>query len=287
MSDYAVLMKRLAFSELQFRHAHFYCTWTHVAVGERTFVHTHDFPEVFFVVEGGGVHHVNARPQVIGTGDLVWVEAADVHFFEGTGGGLLRFVNLALEPRWWRTFSGLFVQDLGFQEPGRGPEARLWSLRADDRARAEAVLGRLVLGRRAEDADLIGALLQVSAMLGRARVDAGPRPPAWLKDLVGMMREAGNCARPLAWWQAKAGCSKEHLARCCRQHYNRTLTDLLNEARIARAQAKLMERRETVASIALATGFDHLGHFYALFKKATGHSPLEWQRLQTNATVPR
>ena len=117
---------------------------------------------------------------------------------------------------------------------------------------------------------------------------AGDDPvPGWLSDLAALMRNPDLVAKPIGWWQAKAGCSKAHLARCCRKYFGRTLTDLLNEARIAGAKSRLLLGQETVAAVAGEVGFENLGHFHAVFRNRTGCTPVQWRRRQANSTVPR
>jgi AraC family cel operon transcriptional repressor len=287
---YTVLMQRLVFSSLLLPllpHPHFHCDSTRVAAREITFEHSHDFSELFLVTAGRGLHRVNGGRQELQAGDLLWVEADDAHFYEGPETGELQFLNLALEPGWWARFRGLFAPP---SEPGRwrsGGLPRPRHLQRDSFARVEQALQALVRVGPLDDWQLISALQASLPLLVQGDEEKADKAPAWLKMLVGLMREPKLVANPLSWWQAKAGCSKEHLARSCRKHYGKTLTDMLNAARIAQVQARLLGGKETVSTLALELGFEHIGHFHALFKAHTGCTPLEWQRRQTQATVPR
>jgi AraC-like DNA-binding protein len=280
-------MQRLRFSALDLQQPHFHCGWTRVGIGERTFRHTHDFPELFFVTSGRGRHLVNGGSQDLGDGDLVWIEADDAHSFEGSGPDGLRFINLALEPGWWSGFRRLFTPacDPASTRASRAPT--VCRLKPDEFSRVEAALRALLTGRHVEEWMLILALREVLPAILRGHGDADEPIPRWLGDLAALMRSPDLVAKPIGWWQAKAGCSKSHLARCCRKHFGRTLTETLAEARIAEAHARLLLGRKTVAAIAAEVGFENLGHFYSVFKRRTGCTPVEWRRRQANSTVPR
>jgi AraC family cel operon transcriptional repressor len=280
-------MQRLKFSALDLQQPHFHCAWTRVGIGERTFRHTHDFPELFLVTSGRGRHLVNGVGQELADGDLVWIEADDAHGFEGLAPGGLRFINLAIEPGWWDGFRRLFnpACDPASVRASRAPA--VCRLKPDEFSRVETALRALLMGRHVEDWLLILALREALPAILHGHGDADDPVPRWLGDLAALMRSPELVAKPIGWWQAKAGCSKSHLARCCRKHFGRTLTETLAEARIAEAQARLLLGRKTVTAIAAEVGFENLGHFHSVFKHRTGCTPVEWQRRQANSTVPR
>ena len=280
-------MQRLRFSALDLQQPHFHCAWTQVGIGERTFRHTHDFPEMFLVTSGGCLHRVNGGSQELAGGDLVWIEADDAHDFEGLAPGGVQFINLAIEPGWWAGFRSLFSTtcDPASSRVSRAPT--VCRLKPGEFSRVETALRALRMGRPLEDWLLILALREALPAILRGQ-GAGDDPvPGWLSDLAALMRNPDLVAKPIGWWQAKAGCSKAHLARCCRKYFGRTLTDLLNEARIAGAQSRLLLGQETVAAVAGEVGFENLGHFHAVFRNRTGCTPVQWRRRQANSTVPR
>ena len=117
--------------------------------------------------------------------------------------------------------------------------------------------------------------------------DAGhPAAPDWLVALMRDLDNPAHLAEPIGWWQQRSGRSKEHLARACRRHCGASLTELLQRARIARAQRLLATGEAKVTTLAFAVGFGHLGYFHSVFKRQTGLTPRQWQRRHA-ATVPR
>jgi len=113
-----------------------------------------------------------------------------------------------------------------------------------------------------------------------------PELPEWLAALLRDLDDPEKLVEPMGWWQRRSGRSKEHLARACRRFCGASLTELLQRARITRAQRLLATGEAKVTTTAFAVGFGHLGNFHAVFKRQTGLTPRQWQRRHA-ATVPR
>ncbi len=57
-------------------------------------LHTHDFPEIFYVLQGTGQHWVNGQALPLSAGSLIWVRPHDCHTLCGQS-GKLHFINIA------------------------------------------------------------------------------------------------------------------------------------------------------------------------------------------------
>jgi AraC family cel operon transcriptional repressor len=284
-------MRRLKFTDLGGRRQFHHVAATRVRPGERTTEHTHDFPELFLILEGSGVHAWNGRQYRLARGDLVLILAADSHQYRCGENETLRFVNLALAPRWWGSFETL----LGADAPPSDPARRHRKLGARDLAVCTRVLDRLLSG----DSDGAGALVaavgiltdavlasqETAALVPEADLSAAPE---WLARLVYEMEGADSAVQPLGYWQKRSGRSPEHLARSCRRYLGVTLTEMVHRARLNRARAGLRGGEGKIADVALEAGFNNLGHFYRTFRRAEGCSPRKWSRTRGAAsTVPR
>jgi AraC family transcriptional regulator, dual regulator of chb operon len=275
---------RLLFNRLPRRREHCHAAVTRLGVRTITASHTHDFPECFLVLAGSGWHCREGHRAALMPGQLAWVEPADVHWFE-TAGEPLEFANLAFAPAWWRQ-----CRQLG--RPRLDPAAnRLVPVALDPATRSflEGGLPALLGEQGDRGGQLLAWLMRAVDVLAAAKADAAPvaTPPAWLGALLRDLAEPAFLVEPIGWWQQRSGRSKEHLARACRRHCGATLTELLQRARIARAQRLLLAGDMKITTLAFETGFGHLGHFHAVFKRETGLPPSEWQRRHAVATVPR
>lgn len=277
-------MRHLVFEHLPGRREHYHCGVTRVAPGMTTFLHDHDFPEMFLVRDGAGTNQLRDGGRSVEAGMLVWIKPADRHSL-ATGTQSMEIINLALAPRWWKHFRELFRSGL---DPDAAGEPVAVHLNADEAARLDEAWIQLLAPGVGEDWQLLQAVKLGAEFLHRPKPADTPRnPPAWLEELRHLMRNPLHLGQTVNWWQNRSGCSREHLARSCRKYYGRTLTELLNDARIAWIRQELLSSRKTVTALAMDAGFSHLGHFHALFKSAVGTTPGEWQRQNAAAIVPR
>ncbi len=61
--------------------------------------------------------------------------------------------------------------------------------------------------------------------------------------------------------------------------YGRPVSQYMKEKRIEKAKELLTESAESIGTVSLLCGYEHQGKFGAVFKAATGSSPLEYRRL--------
>lgn len=281
-------MQRLLFADLMVRRRrHHHIAITPLDPHQVTYEHTHDFPEIFLVTSGEGVHERNGRPEPLKPGTLVFVPASDRHRYR-TAAQAMRFHNLAFAPDWWRAFSQLVG------EPR--PTASLRRLPPAQQADATALLDGLL----ATDAPSVAHLLATAAglwrLLAEGALPAGVLPdhralvvpPEWLARLVADWRDPELLREPIAFWQKRSGRSPEHFARTCRRYFGAPPTELLNRARIERVKALLRAGESKVLHATLEAGFQNLGFFYRVFRRLEKCSPREWlARQNTVSAVPR
>lgn len=69
-----------------------------VAPGERTYRHRLARQEVYYLLEGEGVMHVDAESRMLAAGDTVLIPAGAVQWIENRGAAVLRFIALVSPP---------------------------------------------------------------------------------------------------------------------------------------------------------------------------------------------
>jgi AraC family cel operon transcriptional repressor len=124
-------------------------------------------------------------------------------------------------------------------------------------------------------------LLELDATLEEAA--RGDGLPPWLAAALRRDEVRFGGVADLA---AAAGCSREHLARVCRDVLQQTPTQLLTHARLDHAAALLERSRRPVLEVALDSGFSNLGHFHARFKQRFGRTPLKYRQHQQAVAMP-
>jgi AraC family cel operon transcriptional repressor len=246
----------------------------------RTKVHDHDFHEAFLVLEGRGTHYLNGQALPMAPGDLVAIRPEDRHWFETEAEGSLLFSNMAVSAPWHAACLTVL---------GREDAAVSRSRALEDRATRELAALMERAGRHEATAPL-AATAAWQAVLGHldpARLrEPEATPPAWLLEWrEGVRRHPEHLVEPIAFWQARAGRSPEHLARSCRRYFRQSPSEVINEARVEHAKRLLGTTDAKVITVALEAGFNNMAHFHRLFAKATGATPRRWRRSR-GQTVP-
>jgi AraC-like DNA-binding protein/mannose-6-phosphate isomerase-like protein (cupin superfamily) len=253
--------------------------------GPRAFpVHGHDFPEVFWIVRGRGIHQINGEQVPLQPGMLVCIRPTDVHGFISDESGVLIY-NVAIRPsllrqtkRRYFPHADTFWNLCAGKIPHHGQISReqitelnkaFDQLSASDCStfHGERFLLNLLF--------LIHSKQQPEA----ATVAAGlPDLPDWLAGaLRRWMEDPENFVKGTPSLAKMAGRSPEHVARVLRQSTGKSPTDWLNEARMGYAAKQLHLSNRTILDIAMDCGFNSLGHFYAIFQKAHGCSPRSYR----------
>lgn len=72
--------------------------------GQGTRLHKHDYDEVVYVIEGRSTWTVNGRELQATAGDVLVVHAGEPHKFVNSGDGILRQIDLHLNPEFETTW---------------------------------------------------------------------------------------------------------------------------------------------------------------------------------------
>jgi len=71
--------------------------------GRGTRLHNHDYDEVVYVIEGRSTWTVNGQEQEAHAGDVLVVHAGEPHKFVNSGDGVLRQIDIHLNPEFEAT----------------------------------------------------------------------------------------------------------------------------------------------------------------------------------------
>lgn len=127
---------------------------------------------------------------------------------------------------------------------------------------------------------LEGLALELVAVCSRgATISRDRGVPAWLRRVRDVLHD--HLSQPLGLndLSVVAGVHPSHLARAFRKHYRCSIGEYQRKARLERAIVKLSSSTVPIAQTALELGFYDQSHFSKTFKRETGLSPLQFQRL--------
>lgn len=248
-------------------------TWREVPL------HGHDFPELFFVVCGAGVHRANGRRTSLAEGDLVLIRPGDRHSLQAEKDSPFSIINLAFEND-TLVFLGTryFPDQPGFPGVKRaGPQVFRLSERSREWLRGELELlerqpaTRLVLERL-----LLNLLVEVMPGMAPAPASEGSLP-VWLEQACGKSRRGDPLVKGPREFARLAGRSLEHVSRVMRARTGRTPTEFVNEVRLDHAAAMLLSGAKEIVDVAGDCGFQSISHFYSCFRNRFGMSPRKYR----------
>jgi AraC family cel operon transcriptional repressor len=239
-------------------------------------MHTHDFPEVFWIESGQATHEINGVTQKLSPGDMVFIRPADRHQLLTADSEGFEMVNIA--------FPAVVLTDL----LSRHAEVRaLHSLKAANpktlklsphqiRSLSEEVrkLASGPANRMAIERLLLGIYLLTTTPAMSPSLEA---LPDWLARACQEIDRPENFVEGVPAFTRLCGRSPEHVARSCRSALGKSPTDIVNAAKLNFAARELRIGTKTIIEISLESGFNNLAHFYELFKASQGETPRRYR----------
>lgn len=248
-------------------------------------VHRHDFPEVFWITRGSGIHRINGEERPIHRGVIVFIRSRDTHGFSSDAQGVV-VQNIAIHPS---TVDFLkrryFLHDDSFWNGSAVPVPHHYEVGSDQLDTLQESFHQLSLA----PADIFHAERFLLNLLHQLHV--APRL-AESQTLQGCHDLPGWLAHALTRWRSDvrylsegtptlarlAGRSSDHVSRVLRECTGRTPTDWLNAMRIHHAAKQLEVTNRGILDISMECGFSSLGYFYTVFQQAHGCAPGVYRR---------
>ena len=254
------------------------------------FMHSHNYFEVFLVLDGTAIHLVNGESFPIVKGSLVLMRPKDEHCYLEPISGDYHFINLILRTELVQSIAAFLGTGFAFVTDTEVPMPPARTLASVDFDRLRKTLEDLMLyprtdGEKYNTAFKLAAAETLSCFFKYAdrRDDLGI--PAWLRQLMLHMHREENYVRGLPALYALSQYSPEHLCRVFRKHLHMSPTTYLSSIRLQEAAKRLIYTDEPIIDIACGVGFDNLSYFYRRFKSWYGISPRRYRELSRSAPV--
>jgi AraC family transcriptional regulator len=131
----------------------------------------------------------------------------------------------------------------------------------------------------------------------RPQRERATAPPGWLHAALELLYDRYSEDLTVAQIAAAVGVHRVHLARTFRRHFGCTPGEFARFRRLEQSLALLLDKRSSLAEVALRSGFADQSHFSKAFARCLGLSPGEYRssvgrnggalsRLQIDKTVP-
>ena len=244
--------------------------------------HSHDYFELFLVDHGTAHHLVNGSVQRLKRGSIVFVRPDDSHSYDETSEDF-EIINMLIPGD---TVQALFNYLGDGFDPGRLLASPLPpTAQVAQREHEEIVkdLEQLILSRRirrtSSDSMFRVTLLRIIVSCFPILPDTKKTEiPIWLHWLILEMMKKENFTEGFPAMTRLVGKSGEHISRSCRKYLHKSPTELINDFRLEHAARAIASTNVRIVDISADVGFESLSHFYHLFKKAYGVSPLGFRK---------
>lgn len=277
-------MDTLVWTRIEPRGYHLHAMGTRFTPRSPMIAHGHDYAEILLVTSGRGTHTLNGGRYPVRAGDCFVIRPGDAHEM-GVERDELSIVNVAFPAGVWRS--------LGRRYGGQCPE--LFRSRpglAHFDAETTRAMGARMLAladgprdRLAIDRFVLSVTAHWPGVVAPARFGE-PRCPDWLQHALNQIVEPEHFRNGTAGFVRLARRSPEHTARCLRRLTGRTISQVVNDARLDYAAAELRLTGRPILEIVDNCGFSGPARFYELFTRRFGTSPRRY-RVHHQRVTPR
>lgn len=238
-------------------------------------LHNHDFYEIFWILEGEGIHYINKTEQKITKGTICFIRPDDSHTFAPvSASGGLTITNIAFQQDTFDHLSQRYPElikkyFLSTQLPEviNLPVQQLQQL---------SQLTDQVLSKEKNNLVLDNFWTNIFLLVDKSKTKDSSAP-YWLNYAVEKFQTPGQLKKGAQGFVALTGKNKDYVNRTVRKFYNLTTTDFTNKLKLNYAARQLSMTNESIKSVAYNCGYMNLGHFYKTFKKYYGSTPSEYR----------
>lgn len=261
------------------------------AAGSSGPLHSHDFWEAMYVLEGSGEHQLGEERRPLQAGQLLLIRPSDCHAIRSRQGSRLLYVNVAFPASTWRAFCEVAGVEGSFSAWSQALTPPTLALAGPDAEKC-AELFHEALHAFTGGPTRLDLCRFFSELLRQLSERALPRPeghvthPIWFKRALAAMEAPENLRTGLPRLRELCRVSPAYLARKFKQELGVSPTEYLNELRLRRAALLLRTTALEVIDVAQECGFENLSYFYRLFRTRYGCPPKAFRRMVGEQIAP-
>jgi AraC family cel operon transcriptional repressor len=245
-------------------------------------LHSHNFFEIFLLIEGKIEHIVNGHHITLLDGSMTLIRPNDAHYYRPISGCDCQIINLAVARRaidelFYYLGEGFSPQRILASE--LPPTVNLApSIKDQVKAKLEQ-LHSIPVRSGANQRTALRMLLfdLMTHYFPLATQETNKELPDWLQQTCEEMQKPHNLALGVPRMLQLSAVSPEHLSRTVRKFFNQTPTNYVNQLRLTYAANLLTHSDRAILEIASDVGFESLSYFYTLFKEQYGQTPRQFR----------
>lgn len=244
--------------------------------------HSHDYYEIFIMLDGEAVHLVNGESEMLYPRDAVFIRAADTHNYFEVDERPFSFLNLTFTKE---TLDAIFdyLSD-GYPKKQllnskRAPTVRFsdedFELFSKEMEKIRAIAPEDVKRRKTA---IRALLMKLFADVFVLFVPDGNPIPEWLLSTVEKTKSEMRFADGIAGMTELSGKTREHLTRSLKKYFGKSPSEFINELRLNYIANMLKNSNHKILDIIYGSGFNTVSHASGLFLKQYGVSMSEYRK---------
>lgn len=247
--------------------------------------HTHDFFEIFYVVDGSAQQKLNNTWQEIACGDLFILRPSDYHCFKSNGNDFYHrdfFIRTQTLKDICNTFgSRLYTSITSTTAPP------VLTLTIDKLNELEELFNKTNASIDLEEKETFYKFIlsNILSTFFSEQNNKKTSTASWINKLISSLSLPYNLNMPLSEIMAEIPYNRSYICRAFKSKTGKTPTEYFNDQKLAYAYLQIISSTKSITQIANSIGIYHRSLFYRLFNKKYGISPSELKkRSQTQHT---
>ena len=245
-------------------------------------VHSHQFYEIFYILEGSIAHTLNGESNILHAGDMVFLNLTDVHSFNREEGNTCKHRDIIIHTDFSDSIC-TFMGDSFKEAYYNNSFPKILSLSLEQMEDYENRITNAILTSSTNSEFRMASTRALCISLLNHLVEEKIRHndayyPMWFRELLGRFHMNDFLKIGLDDILKPFHFNKSYLCRRFRQYTGYTMTEYLNQIRLQQAAFQLQHTDNTILSICNNVGFSSVSYFNKLFKQTYGVTPKAFRK---------
>lgn len=252
--------------------------------GDNNIFHSHNFYEIFYILDGSITHIINGQDQILHPGDMVFTNQSDVHSFLREATNTCKHRDIIIRTDFFDSICAFIGEDFKHAYTNN-MLPKMISLPFDRIERYEKRIINVILNSDINSEFKTASLRTLCVSLLNCLIEEESQRdtnyyPMWFRELLGRFHMNDFLKTGLDDILKPYHFSRSYMCRTFQHYMGCTMTDYLNDIRLQHAAFQLQYADETIISISNNIGFSSVSYFNTVFKRKYGVAPNTFRKKQ-------